>query len=316
MKSTALFIPLGSPVVRQNLIGYNQTTRGSALDTLPSGVVAAQGNLDAAPPHELLSKFLQSRRQGLSPQTLHFYSKRIEKASAVVGLSVSGQEIIAFLDSLTCTNGGKHSYWRALGVFYNWLYSQKSGYRLNPQDNPILLVQPPKVEKRILPSVTDQQVEQLIGAADNVRDRCMVSLLADSGIRLSELCGVTRDDISWDSRTVTIIGKGNKQRRAPFTERTDALLRAYLADNHAVGTIWGINQNGVQKVLRTLWLATGIKCNPHSFRRGFACNLHRKGLSTLDIMHLGGWNDLSMVLRYTRSITFDDCLKHYQAVLD
>jgi integrase/recombinase XerC/integrase/recombinase XerD len=144
----------------------------------------------------------------------------------------------------------------------------------------------------------------------------MVSLLADSGIRLSELCGVTKDDINWDNRTVTIIGKGNKQRRAPFTERTDTLLKAHLADNHAVGTIWGINQNGVQKVFRTLWLTTGIKCNPHSFRRGFACNLHRKGLSTLDIMHLGGWQDLSMVLRYTRSITFDDCLKHYRAVVN
>jgi hypothetical protein len=36
----------------------------------------------------------------------------------------------------------------------------------------------------------------------------------------------------------------------------------------------------------------------------------------MDIMHLGGWNDLSMALPYTRSIAFDDCLKHYQAVLD
>lgn len=60
---------------------------------------------------------------------------------------------------------------------------------------------------------------------------------------------------------------------------------------------------------------TSIPYNPHSFRRGFACNLHRKGLSTLDIMHLDGWADLSMVLRYTRSITFDDCLKHYRAVI-
>ena len=195
-----------------------------------------------------------------------------------MGLNVSGQEIIAFLDSLTCTNGGKHSYFRALGVFYNRLYSQKSGYRLNPQGNPILLVQAPKVEKRILPSVTDKQVEELIESAENLRGKCMISLLADSGIRLSEMCGIKREDINWDNRTVTIIGKGNKQRRAPFTQRTDMLSKAYLADSHATGTICGINQEGVHKVLRTLWLTTGIKCNPHSFRRGFACNLHRKGL--------------------------------------
>jgi len=69
-------------------------------------------------------------------------------------------------------------------------------------------------------------------------------------------------------------------------------------------------------MLTNLKQRTGLPCNPHSFRRGFACNLHREGLSTLDIMHLGGWQDLSMVLRYTRSITFDDCLKHYRAVLN
>lgn len=92
-------------------------------------------------------------------------------------------------------------------------------------------------------------------------------------------------------------------------------MSVYLADNHSSGTIWGLNQHGIQKVLKRLSQRTGIKCNPHSFRRGFACTLHMKGLSTLDIMHLGGWNDLSMVLRHTRSITFDDCLKHYRAVL-
>ncbi len=64
-------------------------------------------------------------------------------------------------------------------------------------------------------------------------------------------------------------------------------------------------------MLQSLEQQTGIKYNARSFRRGFACNLHRKGLSTLSIMHLGDWEDLSMVLRYTRSITFDDCLEHY-----
>jgi hypothetical protein len=56
----------------------------------------------------------------------------------------------------------------------------------------------------------------------------------------------------------------------------------------------------------------GMTFNTLSFRRGFACNLRRNGLSTLDIICLGGWQDSSMVLRYTHSITFDDCLEHYR----
>jgi integrase len=68
-------------------------------------------------------------------------------------------------------------------------------------------------------------------------------------------------------------------------------------------------------MLKRLSYSTGIKCNPHTFRRGFACNLHKKGVSTLSIMHLGGWASLEMVERYTRSLTFDDCLSHYQTVM-
>ena len=172
------------------------------------------------------------------------------------------------------------------------------------------------MEKKILASLTTEQVDTLINVADNPRDKCIISIFAESGMRLTEITNIQLDNIEWDTCTVTIIGKGNKQRRAPFTERTVKLLKTYLADNHnGNGNIWGLNQYAIQYMLSKLSQNTGIKCNPHSFRRGFACNLHRKGLSTLDIMHLGGWSDLSMVLRYTRSITFDDCLKHYQKAL-
>ncbi|GAI93049.1 unnamed protein product, partial [marine sediment metagenome] len=232
----------------------------------------------------------------------------------VVGLNVTGQDITNFLNSLQCTNGGKHAYFRALRAFYSWLYSRKSGYNLNPQDNPILMVDPPKLEKRILPSLTEEQVETLINYVESVRDKCIISLLADSGMRLSEIASVKQKNIDWNSKTISVIGKGNKQRRAPFTSRTAKMLRELLGDNNSSDTVWGINKYGIQQMLERLEKETGIKCNPHAFRRGFACNLHRKGLSTLSIMHLGGWENLDMVLRYTRSITFEDCLKHYEQV--
>ena len=133
-------------------------------------------------------------------------------------------------------------------------------------------------------------------------------------MRLSELTNIKRDDIDWNTYTISIIGKGNKQRRAPFTRQTARLLQVYLGDNHCDGNIWGLSTHGVEIMLRRLGQDTGVKCNSHTFRRGFACNLHRKGLYTLDIMHLGGWADLSVVLRYTRSITFEDWLKHYRAI--
>jgi integrase/recombinase XerC/integrase/recombinase XerD len=263
---------------------------------------------------ELVSKFLKSRRQGLSPKTIQFYYGYLNRAITVVGVDVTGQNIARFLNTLQCSNGGKHAYFRALQAFYGWLYSRKSGYDLSPQNNPILIVDAPKVEKKILPSLTTEQVDTLINIAHNQRDRCIISLLADSGIRLNELANIKVKDIDWSNYTVTIWGKGNKQRKAPFTGRTDSLLKEWLSSNGHSLNIWGMNDRQIEWMLRNLEKQTGIKCNPHSFRRGFACNLHRKGLSTLDIMHLGGWQDLSMVLRYTRSVTFEDCLEHYRKV--
>ena len=59
---------------------------------------------------------------------------------------------------------------------------------------------------------------------------------------------------------------------------------------------------------------TGLNCNPHTFRRTFASNLHRAGLDVEHIMRLGGWESLDMVLRYTRSVRFEESLKVYKAM--
>ena len=196
----------------------------------------------------------------------------------------------------------------------NGLYSPKSGYKLNPQDNPILLVDSPMRKNRIMSSLNEETINELVSKVDTMRDKCIIKLFFDTGMRLKELTNIRRDDINWDNLTITIIGKGNKQRKAPFPKDTATMLKRYLGKNHCAGNIWGINQNGIDTMIRRLSRNTGIKFSCHSFKRGFACNLHRKGLSTLDIMHLGGWSDLSMVLRYTRSITFDDCLEHYKKI--
>ena len=109
--------------------------------------------------------------------------------------------------------------------------------------------------------------------------------------------------------TILIIGKGNKQRRAAFTERAGVLLKELISQNDTGENMWNMKPKSIQNMLLELAKETDIHCNPHSFKRRFACKLHRKGLSTLDIMHLGDWSDLNMVLRHTTSITSNDCLE-------
>ena len=54
---------------------------------------------------------------------------------------------------------------------------------------------------------------------------------------------------------------------------------------------------------------THLPCNAHTFRMTFASNLHRRGVDVEHIMRLGGWETLDMVVRYTKSVEFDDSLQ-------
>jgi integrase len=49
---------------------------------------------------------------------------------------------------------------------------------------------------------------------------------------------------------------------------------------------------------------TGLPCNPHTFRRTFACLLRNAGVDTMTVKDLGRWESIEMVQRYTRSVTF------------
>ena len=171
--------------------------------------------------------------------------------------------------------------------------------------------------KVILPSLKPEQVDYLIASAENVRDKAIISLFADSGIRLNELLNIREGDIDLENMIVTVWGKGGKQRKAPFTKRTADLLGQMPRVNKVSKVsknIWGLERRGIQIMLYRLQEKTGLPCNPHTFRRTFASNLHRAGLDVEHLMRLGGWESLDMVLRYTRSVRFEESLRLYQSI--
>jgi len=249
---------------------------------------------------DLLEAFLKSRRQGTSKHTLLFYQRCLSKA---INTELSSQGINSFLNSLNCGNA-KHSYYRAIRALCNWL--EREGY-----SNQIKRVDAPKVQGKLLPSITIEQLDILLAAIDNLRDKLIVSLLFDSGLRLSEICAIKSEDIDWESNTIKVIVKGNREAKACFTPHTATILKTY---HNGQDSLFGMKPRGIQDMLARLSVVVGFPCNAHSFRRGFACNLHKRGLSTLSIMHLGRWSSLDMVQRYTKSITFDDCLELYRKV--
>ena len=110
-------------------------------------------------------------------------------------------------------------------------------------------------------------------------------------------------------------GRGRKEALAPFGELSRQYMMAWLAQYQPNGNIWGLNEWGIVSMLRRLEKVTGLPCNPHTFRRTFACLLRKAGVDTMTIKDLGRWESLEMVQRYTRSVNFQDSLKFYKAPL-
>ncbi len=210
--------------------------------------------------------------------------------------------------------GGRKAYFRAIRCFFNWAYSPASDLGLKPSDNPITWVKAPKVSRKIMPAQSKESIEVLLSYVDNVRDQAIICLLTDSGSRLAGFADISEPDIDWDRHLIKIIIKGGDEAFIPFGRGTEILLREWLSEyNPNGGSIWGINKSGIVSMLRRLESSSGVKCNGHTFRRGFASILRRNNVDSLDIMRLGGWKSLTMVQTYTESVSFDDSLGHYQS---
>jgi site-specific recombinase XerD len=264
---------------------------------------------------KLIDKFIKSRRDGLSPLTINSYKAYLARASEVIGLSVTGEQIQHFLNAKQCSQGDKHSYYRVLRAFYNWLYSRKSGFNLNPQNTPILDVDAPVVPKRILPSLTPEQLDYLIDQANCTCDKAIISLFADSGLRLAELANINPNNIDWQNRLIKVKCKGNKEGLAVFGQRTERLLKEWLAQYKADDRLWDIDYYGIDTVIRRLGRKIGLRLSCHMFRRTFASILAKRNVDSLHIMRLGRWSSIAMVERYTASVKFEDSLKLYTSIV-
>ena len=245
-----------------------------------------------------IDEFLASRRQGIAEKTLEYYRDILYQ---FIGTDLTAKGINAWLTTLNVGNA-KLNYYQVIKVFCNWLYRSR---KINK--NPANLVDRPKTYKRILPAVTVQQLDTLLIEAENLRDKCILKLLFDSGCRLSELVGIKDTDFDWDKGTVTVMGKGKRQRKAPFTKKTGEMLRQWFSDHKT----FELNKYGVQTMLRRLEAKTGIECNAHAFRRGFANAQFRKGKSTRVVMQLGGWQDIKTVEKYSKQFSQEDALEQY-----
>jgi integrase/recombinase XerC/integrase/recombinase XerD len=233
----------------------------------------------------------------LSKRTIEFYQYTLTN---FVGYPLSPDGVSSYLKSLTCRNA-KLRFYQSLKILFRWL--QRNGYI---SENPMEKVSPPKVQKKLLPAITKEQLQVLLEYCQNDRDVAVISFLWHSGVRVSEAARARAKDFNWDEGTVIVLGKGNRYRKALAG---NGIVKDWFSEHDS----FGLTAEGIQTVLKLISRETGIRCNPHSFRRGFAVHLVKSGLSTRVVQSLGGWESIAMVERYTKSLSFYDALQVYRA---
>ena len=245
----------------------------------------------------------------VSPGTLQFYRVKLGRFLSELDPDTARRaDIEAFL--LQFKNpGNRHANYRAIKTLFNWR-EETFGF-----PSPMKHMKAPKLPKLILPSLSREEVLVLIDKAHCDRDKAVISLFTESALRLSEQVDIQPQDINWHNHTIKVKVKGGRECLAPFGNLTEQYLKSWLSQYQPDGNIWGLNRWGIISMLRRLEEETGIKCNPHVFRRTFACLLRRAGVDTMTIKELGRWESLEMVERYTRSFDFNDSLKFYKGPL-
>ena len=197
--------------------------------------------------------------------------------------------------------------------------------------NPLRLITGPKTKKPLPYFVRDKEMELLLDGDgfdedfEGVRDRLILEMLYDTGVRRSELLGIQDTDIDYEAMQVKVTGKRNKQRLIPFAERLRNLMLAYTeVRNREVGAGSGwffVRKNGEQLSTGILYMIvrkklsdipTLAKCSPHVLRHSFATSMLNNGAELNAVKELLGHSSLASTSIYTHT-TFEELKKVYHA---
>ncbi len=162
-----------------------------------------------------------------------------------------------------------------------------------------------------------EQVEDLLAAArasrQPLRDIAILMLLLDTGMRASELCGLTPRNLNLKQQTCLVTGKGNKTRPLAFGTDTKRALEEYLpkADRLRTTALFTagrgryagnpLTRSGLLQLLERLGAEaelTGVRCSPHTCRHYFAVQFLKAGGNTFSLQMILGHTNLAMTRRY------------------
>lgn len=292
---------------------------------------------DWRPVDPQVTEFVQELMgQKLSPRTAREYARDIEMLGAHLRGVAAGRKdgtpykgpfgdafvaaspasVRRFMMHLSGARYGAAAIRRKLAVLRRFFqFLKRQGYRV---DNPALDIPNIRLPERLPKAIPVSDVMKLIGTRPPNgqpetrwrRDVAILELLYASGMRRAELVGIDVSDVDFATRTIRVIGKGNKQRIVLFNQATASALQAYLNVRPRCqdGALFVSRQERrlsyqqVGRVFAAYVALSGLegKITPHTMRHSVATHLHKSGVDLMTIKEFLGHESIQTTQIYAK----------------
>ncbi len=245
----------------------------------------------------------EAESKGASPCTLAAYRSDLQEFArwakvqdpAISWSTITKGFIEAFrseLQAKKCAVSTVRRKVSAIRSFYRFLQSQ-----LGACENPARYVQTPKCAK-LLPQVVDRAEVLQAASCCDAATAALVVLMFSTGLRLSEALGVSIADVNKAERSISVIGKGSKQRKVFYSPVAARYLNAFAVGRR--GRIFeGLQPREVRRRVGDAFASVGRHVSPHTLRHSFATAMLSNGCDLFTLSHLLGHADLQTTRIYT-----------------
>jgi len=261
---------------------------------------------------QALREFLNSRiSANLSPRTIEWYDDRLNSfAKSFPNLPRRPEPIEDFLASVQGSPETKRDSFNALRTFFRFICQR---HRIS---NPMEAVTPPRRPKTRMPTLEANELMMLLQLADSLRDRAILTLIVDNGMRAGEVCSLLKHNIKQE--TVVVCGKTG-WREVPISDETRELLLQIAATSPNERVFYGdkgapLSRFGIYRIVRKHMEKAGIKgpkLGSHRIRHGFGKNFLVQGGDLRSLQEIMGHTDVKTTQKYA-TLNLTDIIKKHQ----
>ena len=271
---------------------------------------------------------------GFTPDTVKAYTghlsdfvRFVNDLGATMPEDITEDHIVAYIlhKKKTCNGVSVATYYNHARAWLNWM-TRRGIIKISP----CAALKNPTIPKTIIRPLTSEQVQRMVGCCTDyrvgMRDKAIILLIYDSGLRRSEVSSIRLEDLDLKKGSIKVMGKGSKERLVGMGEAAKGALMQYLLKREDTqpwvfvtyykGRPSKITPCSITcMVKRTMQRAgiTGVKMGPHTLRHSFATASIQNGANLFYVQALLGHSDLDMTRRYAAMVNSEEAVKQHHS---